>query len=517
MKIALLSFCLLLFSFAITSCDQTEDPPIIDDPTNPSDNDNDDNLFDFIVKYINSQEEEPISLKLKIDLGFMPNAESNWRIILKAIETAQKFVALDLSECTMDMHSKKNFDPYVEIKSGEDKIVSLILPVVAADISGHFERDKITFNHFSNLEYIKGEKIEHIGAGAFYDCVKLKKAEFPIVNDIMQSAFRGCENLLEANFPFLMILDKNVFSGCVALETVNFPELEFILDDTFNNCTSLKTVTIPKAKYIGQRAFYNCSSLTKADFPLVETLGNEAFRNCVKLETVIFQKIKIIYARSFFNCVSLINIDFSSAVHIADHAFYNCTSLVEVVFPKVMIVEPMSFANCTSLTTARFYADPMRTSEDHPRKDWLKWYEEDGQVGLPKKIVSEDSIYIHNDTFKGCISLSTLDIRNAWNVFFAVNSLADIGTHLDIYLYDDIGIPDEKNKRSYGHPQTEWFLGGQAGGIRTVYSIKFILPFVGNENESQIKKAISPGRHGIWIQLGDKNQYDIVAEIERLP
>jgi len=469
MKIALLSFCLLLFSFAITSCDQTEDPPVIDDPTDPSDEtdiDNDDNLFDFIVKYINSQEEEPVSLKLKIDLGFMPNAESNWRIILKAIETAQKFVALDLSECTMELHGKKNFDPYVEIKSGEDKIISLTLPVVAADISGYFEINKITFNHFSNLEYIKGENIEHIGAGAFYDCVKLKKADFPVVNDITQSAFYGCKNLLEADFPLITKLEGNVFSGCIALETANLPNLEFIFDDTFNNCSSLKTANIPKAKYIGQRAFYNCKSLTEANFPLVETLGNNAFRNCESLTDVEFPYVKTINPRTFMDCKNLVTVSFAAAEKIGDEAF----------------------RNCVNLKTAAFLGNPEQKtfSPNHPLDPWRQG----------KGLFTEDCFVIYDYAFYGCKSLEVLDIRNAWNIYFAGGCLADIGTHLDMYLFDDDGTI------SYGHPPIDFFLGGgNDKGPLTLISMKIYIPKSGSMVQYHHPFPLEGGYHGIavWV------------------
>jgi len=486
MKIALLSFCLLLFSFAILSCDEAENPPVIDDPTAPSDPsdetdiDNDDNLFDFIVKYIDSQEEEPVSLNLEIDLGLMPDAQSNWRLILKAIETAQKFVILDLSECTMDMHSLKNFDPYVEIKSGEDKIISLTLPAIAADISGHFEKDKITFNHFSNLEYIKGEKIEHIGAGAFYDCAKLKKAEFPIVKDIMQSAFRGCKNLLEADFPFLVVLDKNVFSGCVALETVNFPELESILDDTFNNCASLKTATILKAAYIGQRAFNNCTSLIEADFPLVETLGNDAFGNCASLIEVEFPLVVTVNPRTFMGCENLVTVSFSLAEKIGNEAF----------------------KNCINLETAAFLGNPEKKTfpPNHPLDPWRQ----------EKGLFTEDSFVIYDYAFYGCKSLEVLDIRNAWNIYFAGGCLADIGTHLDMYLFDDDGTI------SYGHPPIDFFLGGgNDKGPLTLISMKIYIPKSGSMVQYHHPFPLEGGYHGIavWVNgiLG------VTVNVEKLP
>ncbi|MCL2196816.1 MAG: leucine-rich repeat domain-containing protein [Treponema sp.] len=500
---------ILIFAFSLTACEEElKTPDSNDDNENEIDTieEEEPDLFDKIINILNSQEEQPVLLELSIDLGTMTNTESSWYVILNAVNTAEKDVILDLSACTM---TKTFFYPNHAVTTGKNKIIEIILPDAADSIyggAGTMASD-FAFNHFNNLEYISGANIKEIGYSAFYERKKLKEVSFPEVEIIDSNAFSGCESLKKTHFPSAEIAGGSAFFGCSKLEEAIFPKLKIININAFSNCANLSNVDFPEVKNIAFRAFENCANLTDINFPLVELLGEYAFNGCSKLKTINFPNIKIIYKFSFSYCSSLEKIEdenFLSAVHIADHAFYGCTSLEEINFPKVTIIEPESFGNCTSLITARFYADPERTTApDHPLDPWRN--------GIPG-ICTSDSVLVHAMAFNGCASLKTLDFRNAWNVYFAGHSLANIGTHLDIYLFDDDGT------KSYGHPQIDWFLGSNEG-TRTITSLKLILTQIEREEDSQVKKYndSAPGMHGIWVQLGDGNQYGfhVTTTIER--
>ena len=478
-----------------TEPEPTEPEPTEPEPTEPEPADEIIFIFNAekITENINKQagtKADPSVLNLSFEIGSMANSASNWKKLLNVIAAAGKYVSLDLSGCTLETHSYPYFFPDHDVPAGKDKIVNLILPDTATHITGRNSSDDFTFLHFLNLEYVSGANITFIGSWAFYNRGNLKEIDLPRVTEIDQGAFYDCVNLKKADFPLAVKVADNAFRNCSSLKSANIPNLGIITTHLFFECVSLTSASFPKATIIYQNAFENCINLTEADFPSAVTIGNEVFKNCIKLETVSMPKAEIIHSQSFFNCVSLENINFSSAMHIASYAFYNCTSLTEAVFNNVKIVEPMSFANCTSLERVKLLANPGPAKDAnllpvHPLYPWLS-----GIQGLP--CVGE-SILIYNLAFDGCTSLKILDIRNAWNVYFAGNALVNIGTELTLYLFDDDGvigidgeIKDNYSGKSYGHPQLDVYLGANP----SLQSIKIIAP-----NGTQIEKGL-PGIAG---------------------
>lgn len=526
--------------------DEIEDPDDNNDDNDP-DNDNEDpddepDSFIFnaenIVKIINEHEgtpDNPAWINLHdTDLGLMSDTESNWHILLRAIADADgEYVALDLSDCKMTLH--KYFNPDSGVSYGKGKIIQIILPDAATSIVGVNESSsEFAFMYFTNLMYISGKNITLIGRLAFfgwalyYGCSNLIEADFPAATIIDASAFESCQNLKIINFPLAKTLGHNSFNGCISLTDVDFPEVEVLHSDTFNGCINLETAIFPKvrilqnsifsgfarltaidfssASYIAANAFKDCTSLLSAEFPNVTAMEPDAFNGCINLETAIFPKVDIIHSRTFFNNTKLTTTDFLSVVHIADHAFYNCTNLTEITFPKATVIEPMAFGNCTSLTTARFLANPEPALDAnqqpvHPLYPWLNQ-----MGGLP--CVSE-TILFYNLAFNGCTSLETLDVRNAWNVYFVGNALVNIGESLNLYLFDDSGVIDNNGDirtdytgRSYGHPQLDIYLGADP----SLKSITIHAP-----NGTQIEKW-QPGYAGYPGIVADiKSRYSNIA------
>ena len=464
-------------------------------------------IEEIIAEQLENQEgtlENPADLIIDIDLGRMIRTGDFWEKILYAIEEIGKYVNLDLTDCTVEDQSYNYFNPNYTVTAGKDKIVNLIIPDIITHIVAGTGAIDYPFKHFTNLETVSAANVFHIGSFAFYENTSIKRVFFPKVTEIILSSFYGCTNLEEADFPLAVTIGDNSFSRCTNLLRVNLPELTRINPFTFYNCINLSEINITKATHIDQYAFYGCESLIEANFPLITTLGNYAFSGCKSLESVNFPLVDIIYPNAFSGCISLTEIassNFESAFFIASNAFYGCENLVSVTFKNVVRVNPEAFGNCTKLETARFLADPERTTYPaHPLDPWIE------RSGIDQEAWTQDSVVFQFDAFINCVSLRVLDVRNAWNVFFVASSLANIGTHLDLYLFDDDGT------RSYGHPVISWFLGDSPdgfGGPRTITSLNLILP-----KEAPIPSKIfyhhphpQPGYHGIRVQLGDANQY----------
>ena len=98
----------------------------------------------------------PIPLPARIDFS------TEWQELLTAIDTAGKYVALDLSACAMT----GTFDPDSTNSTGKDKIVSLVLPDGAGRIKAG-NPDNIAFEHFSALKSVSGAGIVTVGDWAF--------------------------------------------------------------------------------------------------------------------------------------------------------------------------------------------------------------------------------------------------------------------------------------------------------------------------------------------------------------
>jgi len=133
--------------------------------------------------------DDPIPLKVKINLQNMTSKASGWQQLIGIIDTAGKYVKLDLSGCKMP---NTEFNPADNVKTGKKYIVSLVLPEVAESISEAL-RDA-TFMYFTNLEEITGNKITSIGENAFNcfeieSCRQLINVSFPLLSSIGESAF----------------------------------------------------------------------------------------------------------------------------------------------------------------------------------------------------------------------------------------------------------------------------------------------------------------------------------------
>jgi len=84
--------------------------------------------------------------------------------------------------------------------------------------------------------------------------------------------------------------------------------------------------------------------------------------------------------------------------------------------------------------------------------------------------------------FNGCKALEVLNVRNAWNVSFYENVLANIGSAIDIYLFDE---PDQGAlNTSFGHPlKNVEFLGKNV--TVTLKKIYFFAPV----NDGKIQES----------------------------
>jgi uncharacterized repeat protein (TIGR02543 family) len=268
----------------------------------------------LIVPYLETQAgttANPANLSMQMDLGTMTQADSGWRQILAALNTAGKYVDLDLSCCTM---SGTVFNPDYSVSTGKDKIVSIALPNTAISITAGSSNTTSAFYRFTALKSFSGMGLTSIGnyafhsrasltqtslpAGitsignrAFYDCTSLALTSLPAgINTIGDYAFRGCTDLALTELPAgTTSIGDGAFYYCASIALTELPAgITSIKVDTFNDCTSLALAELPAGiTSIGESAFVDCTHLTEISLPSgLSSIGDSGFRNCTNLALV---------------------------------------------------------------------------------------------------------------------------------------------------------------------------------------------------------------------------------------
>jgi hypothetical protein len=137
---------------------------------------------------------------------------SDWAALLTAIESADKFVELDLSGCTM---TGTEFDPGTA-NTGESYITGLVLPDEAISIKGS-PIGISTFRYFTNLAEVSGDNVSNVGASAFSGCASLTSISLPEATTIGNFAFFMCTSLASADLSEATTIGESAFGGCTAL------------------------------------------------------------------------------------------------------------------------------------------------------------------------------------------------------------------------------------------------------------------------------------------------------------
>jgi len=215
-------------------------------------------IVDFMDYHeVGNSKDAPAILSLEIDLGNMSSYMSNWQQMLQIIDDWGFYVTLDLSACTMQ---GTELAPYKATATGEEFIVSLVLPDAAESIADAIDYDNPTFKNFENLIDITGKNVISIGGSAFDNynntvSFVLRNASFPNAKSIGEYAFFGCEYLESVDFPAVTYISVGAFCECYNLKSVDFPAVTYIDEEAFGGCFSLYNVNIPKVTDIGGNAF----------------------------------------------------------------------------------------------------------------------------------------------------------------------------------------------------------------------------------------------------------------------
>jgi hypothetical protein len=203
---------------------------------------------------------------------------------------------------------------------------------------------------------ILGEGVTNIGAGAFFDCLKLVSFSAPSSN----RAYSTVDGVLFDKSQTTLVLYPEAKAGNYTIpETVtNIPGY------AFKYCLSLTNVSIPSSvTSIESGAFEECG-LTSLSLPSsITEIGSETFDECFNLTNVIIpNSVTNIGDDAFGGCPLLSNVTIGSNVtSIGFNAFLECTSLTNLTIPdSVKTIGSRAFGGCTSLTN--FVVGPLNST-----------------------------------------------------------------------------------------------------------------------------------------------------------
>jgi hypothetical protein len=227
--------------------------------------------------------DDPVYLPVELELGSVqssPGSSSwsqtlNWQDLTASVNTAKKYVELDLFACGLGgiNGGTGDFPPPGSFSVNTNYMVSLVLPRAAKNLPS-------SSLSLPSLQSVSGENIVTVSSSNIFNSrASLTSADFPAVTGIVSSAFSGFTKLTSVNMPAAGSIGDSAFSGCTSLTSVDFPVATSVGSNAFSGAEGLTSVNIPLAASVGVSAFSGCTSLTSVNISLAASIGNNAFEN----------------------------------------------------------------------------------------------------------------------------------------------------------------------------------------------------------------------------------------------
>ena len=258
--------------------------------------------------------------------------------------------------------------------------------------------------------------VTSIGNSAFYQDTLL--GEVTISNkltSIGHYAFKECRNMT-GNFDLSGVtsLGEEAFRECNNLDcALDLSSVGEIKRYTFQNCKEVPSITLNPnytLAYNSSGAFEGCESLTTLARPNsypYNTIYSYTYKNCKNLTQAFdLSDVTSIQDYAFEGCAKVTGFTLGQLNNLSQGAFYNCSSITSIDFPAGCTFTRLNtsvFENCTSLQTVTFASDCKITDFDN------KAFKNSGLTSI---IIPPRSTVFHDEVFKDCSSLRTIDFSN---------------------------------------------------------------------------------------------------------
>ena len=253
---------------------------------------------------------------------------------------------------------------------------------VTAIRDGSSSSDGVFYNNRANLTSVTlPEKVQSIGAYAFYYCSSLTNVTFPeTLQTIGTYAFYSCTGLTSITLPeSITSIGNYAFAFCSYLTEINYniPSLSdlSVNNNVFGlagrNGTGTTVNFGDNVEYVPAYLFRYCSGLTAINLSSsITSIGNGAFYNCENIQTVNYpgtmsQWCTINFANQYSNPIcyaeSLVidgqkiseNLDLEGVTNITgSYTFTGYDKITSVTLPEsLQSIGTSAFYSCTNLTT----------------------------------------------------------------------------------------------------------------------------------------------------------------------
>ncbi len=362
-------------------------------------------------------ESEPVTVKLAATTfstaKYVPSNFVPWAAINKAVKNAQKYIILDLSDCTADGNKIEGEDvsdttPAVLFASSNRMniitgyVKGIILPSTLKTIGNEAFSDCVFLDSI-----IIPDSVVSIGKRAFSGC-RFSSITIPhsvaFIGERAFSSYNECINIIvdDGNAKYtsddsiLFNKDKttlvqylrgknetsytipnsvtsiaaSAFYGCSNLVNIVLPDsVTSVGDSAFYNCRELSIINIPDGvTSIGNEAFSFCDGLSGITIPAsVTSIGYGAFLYCRNLNGITVDNANTKYSSEngiLFNKNKTTLIQYlegnsetsynipNSVISIGASAFLNCEKLSSIIIPEsVTVIKDSAFNGCTGLTS----------------------------------------------------------------------------------------------------------------------------------------------------------------------
>jgi hypothetical protein len=310
------------------------------------------------------------------------------------------------------------FDPDATISIGKDKIVSLVLPDMAASIKAGSSGSP-TFQYFSSLKSVDTKNVTTVGNNAFDGCINLETVNLTKVRTIGDEVFANTGTTALTVFLTLVpdstnfTIGTDMFAGVPDKKTVTF---QFPSEVNRPSSIPFSYTTNPDDHwangFLGKGLTISTSGVTLGtggtntgiELILLIDDGN----NGVALLHYLYRKSSP-YTVTLNQITSNLNSS-NERIGILNYAFWGCTSMTSVTIPNATgIIKEHAFAGCTSLETV-----------DIPNVTWLE-----------------------QDVFEGCAALEAVDfplVTSIGDHTFAGTNLISVSlpkvTKIDTRLFE---------------------------------------------------------------------------------